>query len=61
LIRRHDVEIEIGPDLEELQQVVEHLAMLRRHTNDRLDMRMRREFVHHRCHLDRVRARSEHR
>jgi hypothetical protein len=57
----HHVEIDVGDDLEEPQHFVEHLAVLRGHTDDRRDRRTRRlQRSDDRGHLDRVGARPHH-
>ena len=62
LAGRHDVEIMVRFDLEEIEYLIEHLAMLCRDGHDRQDgVRMLLELEHDWCHLDCLRARAEDR
>ena len=62
LIVAHHVEIVVGRDRKQREQIVEHLAVLRGHADDRRHPRpRRRKRAHDRCHLNRVRPRAEHR
>ena len=55
LVGAHDIEIEVGRDRKQFEQVVEHLAVLRGDADDRLDLRTARgERFDHRRHLDRI-------
>ncbi len=58
----HHVQIVIRLDLEHFQYLVEHLAMLSRHADDRFDpVRVLLQFENQRSHLDRFRAHAEDR
>ncbi len=59
LARLHDVEVVVGRDLEDLEDLVEHLAMLRGHGDDGLEAVPLGEFRHDRRHLDRLGPRSK--
>ena len=62
LALRHDVEIVVGRDRKERKHLVEHLAVLRRHSDERRYLcLMLLEFEHDRRHLDRFGARAENR
>jgi hypothetical protein len=57
----HNVQIVVGLDRKEVENFVEHLAVLGRDAHDRLDRRARRiEREHHRGHLDRIRTGPHH-
>ena len=50
----------VGLHVEHLEHLVEHLAVLPRDADDRLELaRPRLQLVHERAHLDRLRARPE--
>jgi hypothetical protein len=49
----HQVQVNVGDDPEEVQHLVEHLAVLGGHADERLDPRRPGEGMHHRRHLDR--------
>ena len=57
----HQVQVVIGPEVEQAQDLVEHLAVLGRHAEDRVDARFAFEPFHERRHFDRFGARSEDR
>ena len=55
---RHDVEVDVGNDLEQAQDVVQHLAVLRGDAHQRFDLGTSAlQRMDHRRHLDRVRPR----
>src|SRR4030095_14753998 len=62
LIVAHDVQIVIGPDVEERQNLVEHLPVLRRDADDAGEMiRMTLELFEDRGHFDGFRSSAEDR
>ena len=60
MILGHHVEIVVGCDREELEEIVEHLAVLGGNANARDDIRMGLQSANDGGHLDRIRARPEH-
>jgi hypothetical protein len=60
LVRRHHVEVEIGRDLERIQHLIEHAAVLRRHADfHRVSIREVAEVADQRRELDGFRPGSE--
>ena len=59
LVLAHDVQIVVGLDLEEVQDLVEHLAMLRGHADPALNAVGLFQCRDQRCHLDGFRSRAE--
>ena len=59
LPRGHDVEVEVGDEPEEVEHLVEHLAVLGGDAEPRLEARVGGERQRQRRHLDRLRPRSE--
>ena len=60
LSRHHQVEVDVGREVEHLEDLVEHAAVLRGHADQALEAIGRRpEGAHHRRHLDRLRPRAE--
>ena len=57
---RHDVQIAIRLERKNLHHAVKHLAMLRRHTAQALDLLARGKLLDQRCHFDRLRPRTEY-
>ena len=60
LVVGHDVEIVVRHDRKELEQVVEHLPVLRGHAYQIVDGLLSAQRVYDRSHLDRIGARPEH-
>ena len=60
LAHRHDVEVVVGPDPEQLQHLVEHLPVLAGDGDRAVDARPGTELGDDRRHLDGLRARPEH-
>ena len=60
LRRLHDVEIEIRPHAEELQHLIEHLAMLRRHAEPHAQAWLALQGLDHGQHLDGLGPRPEY-
>jgi len=59
LVGAHEVEVDVGPDLEEIEDLVEHLAVLRGRADDGLEARgLPLEAADDRGELDRLRPRS---
>ena len=56
LSRSHEVEIVIGDDVEQLEDLIEHVAVLGCDTDDALNSLGGLECLDHRSHLDRLRA-----
>lgn len=60
LARLHDRQIVVGSHTEDVQHLVEHLAVLARHGHDGLELLLARlQFVDERAHLDCLRAGAE--
>ena len=55
----HEVEVVIRADLEERENLIEHLAVLRGDADERADAGFLGEELQDRCHLDRLRAGAE--
>ena len=62
LPRRHDVEVIVGDDAEEVQYLIEHFTVLRRNERPRFDLiTVTHELHDNGCHLDRLRPRAKDR
>jgi hypothetical protein len=61
LSRAHQVKVVVRNDVEELQDLVEHVAVLGGDTNEALDTVGGLERLDHWSHLDRFGAGAEHR
>ena len=61
LLRRHDVEIKIGFDIEQPQHLIEHLSVLSRHRHDRFKFGVPFELEDHRRHFYCFGSRAEYR
>ena len=60
LARLHDGQVVVGSHTEDAQHLVEHLAVLTRHSHDGLELLLARlQLVDERAHLDCLRARAE--
>src|SRR5436190_21743149 len=60
LVLRHHVQVDIRHDLEQVQDLIQHLAVLARRADDRTDLvRMPPQFGNHRGHLDGLWPRAE--
>ena len=61
LVGRHDVKIDVGRDARDLQYLVKHFAMLRRHADAHVHGAPIAQRVHHGKHLDGLRTSPENR